>query len=147
MDFIFSLIFFTISSAYSEGKTLRYTRAILISGLIRTALTETNVPGMDFVWSRNISLSSFCNRRDILFCLVVSIKLFTVLRFTTFYFLPYNRYSVTQKYISKMPNSFKNNILLHIRKLKLQHGFKDMLRRICFSSSVNLILALYFFIR
>ena len=47
---------------------------MLISGLIRTALTDTNTPGMALVCNRKISLSSFCNKRAILFCLVVSIN-------------------------------------------------------------------------
>ncbi|EXY44445.1 hypothetical protein M118_4076, partial [Bacteroides fragilis str. 3783N1-2] len=41
-----------------------------MSGLIRTALTDTSTPGIALVCNRKISLSSFCNRRDILFCLV-----------------------------------------------------------------------------
>ena len=40
---------------------------------MRTALTEISMPGMDLVCNKKISLSSFCRRRAILFCLVVSI--------------------------------------------------------------------------
>ena len=43
-----------------------------MSGLMRTALTEISMPGMDLVCNKKISLSSFCRRRAILFCLVVS---------------------------------------------------------------------------
>lgn len=45
-----------------------------MSGLMRTALTEISMPGMDLVCNKKISLSSFCRRRAILFCLVVSIR-------------------------------------------------------------------------
>ena len=40
---------YTISSALPDGKTLRYARTILISGLIRTVLTDTKTPFIDFV--------------------------------------------------------------------------------------------------
>ena len=62
-----------LDGGLSEGNTLKYTLAILRSGLMRTMLTDTIVPWVLRVCAKKISLSSFCSRRLILFCRVVSI--------------------------------------------------------------------------
>lgn len=56
-----------------RGENAEVGARTLISGLMRTALTEISIPGIDLVCNRKMSLNSFWSKRAILFCLVVSI--------------------------------------------------------------------------
>ena len=61
------------SSAFSEGKMLRRTRAMLRSGLTVTDVTVISVPGMLWVCMRKRSLTSYWMSRLIRLILVLSI--------------------------------------------------------------------------
>src|SRR5574344_1609111 len=61
------------SCDFSVGNILKYILATLKSGLTRTFVVVTNVPGIVCVIPKKISLISFCISLAILFCLVASI--------------------------------------------------------------------------